>query len=143
MNLIVDASVALKWFVREHLSATAHDLLRTPDTLSAPDIIIAEIANAAWVKTVRGDISAAQASMIVAAMQYGEVALRPSTDVAERALDIALALNHPVYDCLYIAWAERLDGIVVTADDRLCRAVENGAFASLVRPLRDIAGPPS
>lgn len=142
MNLIVDASVALKWFVRETLSAAAHDLLRTTDTLSAPDIIVAEIANAAWVKTLRGDISAAQAGMIVAAMRYGEVALHSSADVAERALDIALVLNHPVYDCLYIAWAERLDGTVVTADDRLCRAVEDGAFAALVRPLRDIGLPP-
>jgi len=48
-----------------------------------------------------------------------------------------MALPHPVYDCLYIACAEANDGVVVTADMRLCQAVRQTAFAGLVRHLED------
>lgn len=142
MTLVVDASVALKWFVDEALSATAHELLRRSELLFAPDLIIAEIGNTVWRKAIRNEMSQGQANDILAAMRSGEVALYPSTDLAQRALGIALVLNHPVYDCLYLACAELVDGVLVTADERLRKAVDGTNLASLVRPLRDIGNRP-
>ena len=52
MMLVVDASVALKWFIEEEGSAQAAALLATPELLVAPDLIVAEVCNAAW-KAVR------------------------------------------------------------------------------------------
>ena len=43
----------------------------------------------------------------------------------ERAVGIARRLRHPIYDCLYLALAERWDTVFVTADLKfvtLCRA---------------------
>lgn len=49
---VVDASVALKWFVEEEGSDLAAELLMTRALLTAPDLIVAEVCNAAW-KAVR------------------------------------------------------------------------------------------
>ncbi len=55
----------------------------------------------------------------------------------DRALELALALNHPVYDCLYIVCADIADGVLITADEKLCKAVQDTDLARLVRYLGD------
>ena len=53
-------------------------------------------------------------------------------------IDIVLALNHPVYDCLYLACAETVEGILITADRKLCRSVHGSEFESLIKDLKDV-----
>jgi predicted nucleic acid-binding protein len=48
--------------------------------------------------------------------------LLPIEDLVQRALELAIDSQHPVYDCLYVALAEELPGDLVTADERLYRA---------------------
>ena len=48
MTLVVDASVALKWFVDEDGSDRAVALLDGDEPLIAPDLVVAEVCNAAW-----------------------------------------------------------------------------------------------
>lgn len=48
MSLIVDASVAVKWFSEEEQSDLAETLLASMELLIAPDLVIAEIGNALW-----------------------------------------------------------------------------------------------
>jgi predicted nucleic acid-binding protein len=43
-----------------------------------------------------------------------------------------------VYDCLYLACAERAGAPLVTADRRLITAVQGSALASLVMDLDDV-----
>ncbi len=43
--------------------------------------------------------------------------------IANTAGDMALRLDHPVYDCFYLALAAREDVLFVTADARLIDAV--------------------
>ena len=40
MSLVVDASVVIKWFVEENLVAEADGLLRRPESLFAPDLVV-------------------------------------------------------------------------------------------------------
>ena len=49
-RVVVDASVAIKWFVPEVHAEAARRLLREGMTLLAPDLIWAEVANALWRK---------------------------------------------------------------------------------------------
>jgi predicted nucleic acid-binding protein len=137
MNFVVDASVVVKWFVAEDLHEQARDLLRADDTLLAPDLIILEITNTIWKKTMRREIDRPQAAIIAAAVLQGEPQLYPSTEFSERALEMALSLNHPIYDCIYLACAEHFDAPLITADQRLCKAAANTEFESLVRHLDD------
>ena len=49
-----------------------------------------------------------------------------------------MELDHPVYDCLYLACAVHLGGVLITADDRFVRTVADSAYARFVRPLGDL-----
>lgn len=135
MTIVVDVSVAIKWFVRENLHDEADRLLALEDDLHAPDLIIVELANVAWKKTIRKEIERTQAKEIVRSFRDGGPILHPSTDLAERALQIGLEINHPAYDCIYIACAEKLDSVLVTADARLESAVRATGFAARVAHL--------
>lgn len=137
MSFVADASVAIKWFVKEELHEPALDLLDRRDLLHAPGFIVIEVANIAWKKCIKGEIPRDQADFIATAIQGCFRYFQPSEALIERALDIALTLNHPVYDCLYIACAEQTDSVLITADTRLCDAVANTAFGSRVQHLAD------
>jgi predicted nucleic acid-binding protein len=50
--------------------------------------------------------------------------LIPDAELYGRALEIAIELNHPIYDCFYLALAERERCAMVTADKRLLAAVK-------------------
>jgi predicted nucleic acid-binding protein len=137
MILVVDASVAVKWFVEEDLADEAAALLHRPPPLYASDLIVSEVTNAAWKKFVRGTISRAQAEVIAHSLPRSPLHLTASLFLHQRALDIAIDLRHSVYDCLYLACAERVGGRVVTADRALLRKVEGTSFADLAAYLPD------
>jgi len=61
MSLVIDASVAIKWFIEEELHRAALDLLDRPGDRHAPDLLVAEVANIAWRKRVQGEIGDGQA----------------------------------------------------------------------------------
>lgn len=136
MALIVDASVAVKWFLAEHLHDEARSLLTSAEPLLAPDILATEFANVMWVKTRRGEIEADQAARALSAVAAGVPQLRRSIPLLPQALELARELDHPVYDCIYLALAQELSAPLVTADQRLISAVEDASLAIGVRPLR-------
>ena len=130
MRLVVDASIAAKWFVQEEGREQALQILDVADR-QAPDLIVAEIANVIWKKTLRGEVSEAQARLVGAALPRYFEALHSAATLVERAIAIGLALRHPIYDRLYLACAERIGAPVVTADRKLLAAIDDTAFASL------------
>jgi len=132
VTFVVDASIAVKWFTQENFHAEALLLLARPERLAAPDLIIAEIGNIAWKKCLRGEIPRNQAEAMVLAIGGYIPTLQPATGLIERALDLALSLGHPVYDCLYLACAEVLGGFLVTADSRFRDALRGTPHASLI-----------
>ncbi len=67
--------------------------------------------------------------------------IRPTAGYAERAVAIALELRHPAYDAIYLACAEAVGGILVTADRRLARKLHGTSFAASVLALDDPALP--
>lgn len=135
MNWVVDASVVIKWFVPEEDQPAAYGLLQDENSLSAPDLLVAEMASIVWKKTVRKELASDQAHLIISGFPNSGIQLLPSLSLRERALEIALLLEHSAYDCFYIAAAERLDTPLVTADKRLLAAVRTTAFQDVVRPL--------
>jgi len=126
MNLVVDASVAVKWLFEEQDSDHAEALLTSAGEdklkLVAPTILPAEIANALWKRMRRGDMD--RRKTLETRERFEEICplLLPIEGLVLRALEIAIDSRHPVYDCLYVALAEELPGELVTADERLYRA---------------------
>jgi predicted nucleic acid-binding protein len=115
--------VVVKWFVAEELHDDARELLAGAGPLLAPDILLTEVANALRVKATRGEIDDAAARRAVAAVVgRGEPQLRRSPTLVPRAFELARELDHPVCDCVYLALAEELDEVLVTADRRFVAA---------------------
>jgi predicted nucleic acid-binding protein len=130
MTLVVDASIAAKWFVEEDGREQALRVLDLSDR-EAPDLIVAEVANVIWKKTLRGQVTDTQARAICAALPRYFETLHASEALVEGAIGIGLALRHPIYDCLYLACAMRLGTRLVTADRRLIAALADTDLATL------------
>lgn len=138
MSLVIDASVAIKWFVDEPLRDHARYLLDAQEPLHAPDLLIAEVGNIAWKKATRGEIGEPQSRKITLALRDLPVSLHASDELVDRALQIALSINHPVYDCLYVSCAEALGASFITADERLKKALAGTPLAPICRTLSDL-----
>lgn len=142
MNLVVDASVAIKWFAPESLSQEAERLLDGGDALFAPDLLLLECGNIIWKKVRLGELARLDGDAALAALRSGPIDLIETRPLVERALHLAHEIDHPPYDCLYLAAAEAVEAVVVTADRRFfdrCSA----AKATRIAWLADSGSAPS
>lgn len=139
-TLVIDASVAIKWVVEEEGTAEAL-ALRRQARLIAPDLLVAECANILWKKVRRNELSAEEAGLAARLLQTAEIEFRPARPLLEEATRLAIALDHPAYDCLYLALAESEDSLFVTADSKLVRKLAQGgeAYAGRAASLMDTA----
>jgi predicted nucleic acid-binding protein len=85
----------------------------------APDLIVAECANILWKKVQRKELSKDEALIAARLLQSAEIELVPARALMEPATRLAIELNHPAYDCLYLALAVENGCRFVTADERL------------------------
>ena len=132
--MIVDASVALKWLVDEDHSDVARALLGRVD-LMAPTLIHAEVGNAIWKKRRRGEFSD---EADLASLPGRLASILPTIDetpMMDRALTLAIEMDHPIYDCVYLAVAAALDQDLVTADLRFASRLSSYPGPARVRTL--------
>jgi predicted nucleic acid-binding protein len=134
MSVVIDASVALKWVLDEPGGEAADALLN--EELVAPALWLLEAANALWRRTRRGELTAVEARERLAELFNAPVAAIAIERDLAAAADLADLLDHPVYDCLYLAAAIREEAFVVTADIRFHEAVDRSpALRGRVRRL--------
>jgi predicted nucleic acid-binding protein len=136
VTLVVDASVACKWFVAEDGSDAAEALLARGDGLIAPDLIVPEVCNVAWLKLRRSEVTEEQATAMVTGLPDLLDEVVPSSQLAARALALARSLDHPAYDCFYLALAELRQTRLITDDRRLLMRHLGMNLQGVVRPLR-------
>ena len=122
-TLVIDASVAIKWVVEEHDTAAALSLRR--EKLLAPDLLAAECANVLWKKVRRHELSQDEALLAARLIAGADIELLPTRSLLETAARIAIDLDHPAYDCVYIALAVANRCRFVTADERLLRKLDS------------------
>jgi predicted nucleic acid-binding protein len=125
--VVVDPGVAIKWFVEEPQRPQARSLLANRHEVIAPDILIAGVAELAWQKTTRGEITAEQAEPIVRniALPSFISAFVESPQLRNRALAIALQCGRPVHECFYAACAEAAQAPLVSADEEFLQALKS------------------
>lgn len=120
--IVVDASVAVKWFVPEQDSEKAEQLVFSRRKLLAPKIISIEVA-AAIIRLARiKSISPAMATTLLQdwqrALSDETVTLEPTQYDFQNGTQLSLDLEHPLQDCLYLATADRLEVLLLTADNK-------------------------
>ena len=125
MRYVLDSSVALKWFLAEPDSAKAlrlrDDARAGMHELLAPDVFPIEITHAITRAERAGRITPAEGSSFVADLLAELPSLHQTLAILPRAYLISSTARIGVYDCLYIALAEREGCELVTADDKLVR----------------------
>lgn len=120
---VIDASVAIKWVVAENGTAEALELLK--NKLFAPALFQAECANILWKKVRRGEMSGREAGIAARILEGSGIQFSGREPELGRVVELALEINHPAYDSVYLGLAELLGIPLITADERLIEAVDS------------------
>jgi predicted nucleic acid-binding protein len=141
MKYVLDASVALKWVLPETDSALANRLRAEyrggQHELLAPDVFPAEVGHGLARAERRGLVPPPGGLALLADVLTTAPRLFPSLpDLLPTAYLIASRMRAGVYDCLYVALAEREQCQLVTADDRLVRNLQ--AAYPFILPLASL-----
>jgi predicted nucleic acid-binding protein len=123
VNLVIDASVLVKFFIPEILWEKAEELSdRVTEgdlRLLAPDLIFAEVGNIIWKKHRRKELIRSEAEEIVDAIVSVPLEIETSKALSPFAVDLGLVYGITVYDALYVSLAKIHQTILVTADKKL------------------------
>ena len=134
-QLVIDASVAIKWLIPEENSELALSILERGYSLAAPDLLLSEIGNVLWKKSRGGKISPEAALILLSEFQRLSIRLTPSAQIAPIALGIAQRCDRSYYDSLYLALAETLEASLVTADQKFVNALQETPYRKRVVQL--------
>ena len=124
----------MQWIAEEDTSSLSETLLTRAD-LVAPDLLLIEVANALRRKVYVGDISIDHAKAGLQFIREKVQLERTSAEILDSALELAELMYHPVYDCIYLAMAERSKTILVTYDQELQERASEQGLASLLAGL--------
>jgi predicted nucleic acid-binding protein len=136
-RLVVDSSVVIKWFVPEVHSADALHYLDPDLDRDAPELLLAEMSNILWKKVGLVELTPADADKIAEDLEQADINIHPMGSLFRPGLSIALATGRSAYDSIYLALADSLSTRLVTADRRLCNALQGGPYAHLVLWIED------
>lgn len=116
MNLVVDASVAIRWFIAAPQWETARALKEPGVQFFAPEIVLADMG-ALLERLVAADaLESDDAKVVMHAAPRAFARLFPVMLLRDRALSLALDLDQTVTRCFYLALAEWEGSPLVTAD---------------------------
>ena len=132
--MIIDASVAFKLVVEEPGSEEAIAWAARSE-LVAPTLIHSEIGNALWKRVQRREIVGGGAVGERLADMARYIRTVDETPLMPRALQLAIELGHPIYDCVYLALAEAQEDELLTADARFLKSVQGTGHQQRVREL--------
>jgi predicted nucleic acid-binding protein len=122
---VLDASVAVRWFISEAGSEQAVDLISRPIGWIAPHLLVTEVAAALRRNVVAGNLQTASAVAALDAflqvVRDGILTFADDEALVGSALALALTSQHKLPDCLYLALAEREGAALATADRALAR----------------------
>lgn len=128
MNIVVDASVGVKWLVDEVQSTDADALLLSEHTLLVPDLFTIEVFSALGKKVGAGDLTRAESLTCVDnlgdLMRIRQITVLPTPEVQRHTLEIANEIARSYYDCLYLGLALSEGAKVVTADKRFYNGLQ-------------------
>jgi len=133
--IVLDTSVLIKWFRQEEVLAA--DALRWRDrylqgevNVALPALSAYELAN---VLRYKNELTTAQVQLAVQSLY--DMAFQwvpPTEEIISRSIEVARSCNITVYDAAFVATAEAMHGVLITADERLCRQVPDSRHIQLL-----------
>ena len=138
MILVVDACVAVKWYVSEPSTDEADLLLEGEALLLAPANLVAEVGHVLVRRMREEKIGRDHVEAALGGLS-NTLTLLPLDELSGLALSIAFETNVSFYDALYVPAAARWNARVVTADERLVRTLAGTTWARTVASLSAFA----
>jgi predicted nucleic acid-binding protein len=143
-HVVVDASLAFKWLVKEDRSDEARSVARSWEgrgvRTAAPHFMPVEVANALHRRVTESELSVEEAVELVEVLLASGIELHDPPDLYGRAIELASLLSQgAVYDAHYLALAETLDCELWTADEKFFRAAS--AASRNVRWIGELVAP--
>jgi len=127
LNLVIDASVLIKFYVPEILSDKAEELLNRVAQgdvmLLAPDLIYPEVGNILWKKQRMKELTRPEVEEITDAIVSLPLNIEASKLLLPLAIDIGIAYKITIYDALYLSMARIYETKMITADRKLADAM--------------------
>jgi len=139
--VVVDASVVVDWVAPDaDRAGPAFRYLRravaAPVRLQAPPLLVQEVGNALLTGVRRGRWDGAEADRMFALLRQMPVELIHDERDVDRAWELSRRYDeHPLYDMVYVALAERLGDTMVTADEELLSRLSVLTFVTDVETL--------
>lgn len=134
-EVVLDASVAVKWFSEEEETDLAVALrdehIKGHLTIVSPDLLLYEVSNALRYNPSFGHTDVKEAVKSIFDLDLDLVP--PNEEVFERASSRAFEFGITVYDGCYVALAELMGIELVTADEKLHQKMEKLKFVKLLK----------
>jgi predicted nucleic acid-binding protein len=131
---VVDASTAIKWISQEEGTRAALKLrdehIKGRTALSAPDLILYEMANALRYKPDFDEINVARAIDSIIDLQIDLIT--PGKNLVQRSIHNAYLYEITIYDSCYLALGELLGIKVITSDRKFYQKARSSQIIELV-----------
>ena len=118
-SLVLDASAVVRIIEGAEPSAPFQEAVLKADLVFAPELMLTEVANALWRLQRAGQLEADGLQQRLSRAAELVDVIEPDRHLQAEALALACHLDHPVYDCLYLALARREAALLLTAALRL------------------------
>ena len=117
--LVLDASAAVRLITGDPAASQWRQQIARAPLVLAPELMLSEVANTLWKLHRAGSLSDLNPQELLADARDLVDQIEPDRHLHVEALALACHLDHPVYDCLYLALARREAAQLLTADQRL------------------------
>ena len=135
---VIDASVAMKWFLPEPQHEEALIILQETTQFYVPEHFFAEMTNILWKKIAQKEITDREAVHIlkkIAQIPWEVIDTRPFLNLA---LQIAFRWKITTYDSLYFLAALQQKSVLITADRFLYDALVASPFSQSILLLAQV-----
>ncbi len=119
-EIVIDASIAVKWFNPEDLSPKALKL-RTLYVENEIDLVAPTLFNYEVINALRWNSEFSEHDVLAGLQSLTDILIRTEDVPFYETIKIAYRSNLTIYDASYVALAKRFDTILITADHTLVR----------------------
>lgn len=126
--LVVDASVAIRWYVAGEHDDQAMALADGDFVLAAPGLFVSEVANTVFKYVRLRELTPELARTIWTNCIASVDRMVDVAELHDAAFDLCMQIRHPIYDCYYLALAQREQAVFVTADRRFLRKLAGSTY---------------